>query len=373
MDHLKLRNLLKAYREGKTTEHENALLEDWYFTEGNKAEDINSPIDYIGIEGRIWGKLSAQHDFVSTAPKQTKLWPRIAVAAAAVLAVVIGVWYFLGPFHAQRGGLYANDIAPGKNTATLTLSNGKSIALSDAKSGVLVGHSKLSYSDGTALLQGEGAPGMVERSMTLSTPRGGTYQITLSDGTKVWLNAASSLTYAAKLSSGGQRRVVLNGEAYFEVAKDKAHPFVVESRGQEVVVLGTHFNVNSYKDEPGITTTLLEGSVKVKVGNQQEIIKPGQQAINSSGAIAVRQIEVDNVVDWKNGDFYLNHMEFKTAMRKIARWYDMDIIYDESVPDNMESGGWISRDRPLSAVLKSIESSGLVKFRVQGRKIYVMR
>ncbi|MNL40184.1 hypothetical protein D3C87_1625150 [compost metagenome] len=155
--------------------------------------------------------------------------------------------------------------------------------------------------------------------------------------------------------------------------KDKHRPFIVSSKGQQIEVLGTHFNVNSYSDEPGAVTTLLEGSVKVKAGNQQKIIRPGEQVLSRSGGMTVREIDVDNVLDWKNGDFNLNHIDFKTAMRKIARWYDMDIIYDENVPDNMESGGWISRDKPLSAVLKSIEASGLVKFKVEGRKIYVIQ
>ncbi|SMC55113.1 FecR family protein [Pedobacter africanus] len=373
-----LDQLIDKYFSGTATLEERSLLERAYSDAAIKSHFDEGKDEH---SDRLDGLLSTNYEELilrirSGKAKRISLWPRIVAAAAAVAVIVIGLIFFKAlryPDALSGSQIVKNDILPGKNTATLTLANGKSIVLSDAKSGVLVDDDKLSYNDGTALLQHDRSLHAGERSMTLSTPRGGTYQITLTDGTKVWLNAASSLTYTARLTRGGQRRVTLNGEAYFEVAKDKSRPFVVESNGQEIEVLGTHFNVNSYKDEPGITTTLLEGSVKIKAGSKHKIIKPGEQAINNSGVIAVRQTDVDNVVDWKNGDFYLNHIEFKTAMRKIARWYDMDIIYDESVPDNMESGGWISRDKPLSAVLKSIESSGLVKFRVEGRKIYVMR
>jgi len=194
------------------------------------------------------------------------------------------------------------------------------------------------------------------------------------------MNSASSITYSAMLIAHVSRRVKLEGEAYFEVAKDKAHPFVVESRGQEIEVLGTHFDVNSYADEPAVTTTLLEGSVKVtsfssssREARQTRVIKPGEEALNNGSGITVTAANIENNTDWIQGDFFLNHVNFKTAMRKIARWYDVEIIYDASVPDDMESGGWISRDRNLSSVLKLIESSGLVHFKVEGRKIYVTR
>jgi transmembrane sensor len=209
----------------------------------------------------------------------------------------------------------------------------------------------------------------------LSTAKGETYQLRLADGSKVWLNAASSLTYTASLNGNGERRVKLDGEAYFEVAKDKNHPFIVETAKQQVQVLGTHFNINSYADEPMVTTTLLEGSVKVShlTSHVSQLLKPGQQALNKNDHITVINANMEQVMDWKQGDFYLNHVDFKTAMRKIARWYNVDVVYDASVSDATESGGWISRNNKLSEVLQSIEAAGQVHFKVEGRKITVFK
>jgi ferric-dicitrate binding protein FerR (iron transport regulator) len=290
--------------------------------------------------------------------------------------MVLGLYFFnyKNDKGAHSDNLTVQDRNPGSFGATLTLANGKKIKLSDAANVEIAKEAGISVTktaDGQLVYEIKETIGHPDQMNTLSTAKGETYILTLPDKSKVWLNAASSLTYSASLNEHGMRRVKLEGEAYFEIFKDKVHPFIVQTANQEVEVLGTHFNVNSYKDEPGIATTLLEGSVKVIAGGSLKIIKPGEQAINKSGTMEVRKVDLDDVVDWKNGDFYLNHIDFKIAMRKIARWYDMEIIYDENVPDNMESGGWISRDKPLSTVLKSIEASGLVKFKVEGRKIYV--
>lgn len=311
-----------------------------------------------------------------TARTNITLWPRIAGVAAAVAVIALCIYFFSMPDRSESSSQieYAKgypDIKPGKNGATITLASGKVIQLSDRQSGVIIGEDRLAYTDGSSIATSAERMLQDER-LTATTTKGQTYIFTLPDGTKVWLNADSKISFAQQFINK-TREVILEGEAYFEVAKDKRHPFMVSTKGQQIEVLGTHFNVNSYRDEPGTVTTLLEGSVKVKAGNQQKIIRPGEQVLSRSGGMTVREIDVDNILDWKNGDFNLNHIDFKTAMRKIARWYDMDIIYDETVPDNMESGGWISRDKPLSAVLKSIEASGLVKFKVEGRKIYVIK
>lgn len=307
--------------------------------------------------------------------KRIKLWSRIAVAAA-IAAVVSGIWLYTD--HSIPGQhpqiVNQSNIGPGKVGATLTLANGKTIRLSDARDGELAVEAGVvihKSPGGQLIYEFKGNKGQGGKLNTLATSRGETYQVRLPDGSHAWLNSASSLTYSTDLIRKGKRVVKLEGEAYFEIAKDKSHPFIVESKGQEVEVLGTHFNVNAYLDEPVVTTTLLEGSVSITAAGTKRRIKPGEQAVNTASKVIVQQADVDNVVDWKNGDFFLNHIEFKTAMRKIARWYDMDIIYEKTVPDNMESGGWIARNKPLSAVLKSIESSGLVKFKVEGRKIYV--
>lgn len=312
------------------------------------------------------------------AARRIRFWPRVAVAAAAVGAIILGISLYTDRQAAEPVGRAGNqvNIPAGTTGATLTLSNGKKIKLSEAADGELAEEAGvvIRKSPGGHLVyevkEDNGASGGYNK---LSTARGETYQIHLPDGSDVWLNSASSLVFSSDLVSNGKRTVRLEGEAYFEVAKDKKHPFIVQSHGQEIEVVGTHFNVNAYRDEPVVATTLLEGAIDVSAGGTKRRIRPGEQALNKAGRITVQQTDTENTIDWKNGDFALNNIEFKTAMRKIARWYDMEIIYDDAVPDNLESGGWISRQKPLAAVLKSIESSGLVKFRVEGRKIYVTR
>jgi transmembrane sensor len=309
--------------------------------------------------------------------RRHKLWPFIT-AAAALAAIMFGLWFY--SYHPitdrYSQNVNQNDISPGKNTATITLADGTKISLSEAKNGVVIGDD-LRYSDGTiikdqALPSGRLSSQTRERTamLTASTPRGGTYQVILPDGTHVWLNADSRISFPVQFSEG-PRKILLSGEAYFEVKKDERHPFIVSSKGQEVTVLGTHFNVNSYADEENIETTLLEGAVKVSAGDHKQILKPGERAINNGTSIKVLSANLDGIMDWKEGDFYLNRVNFKTAMRKIARWYDLEVIYDPSVPNDLQSGGWISRDQPLSVILKLIESSGQVHFQRKGRSLYV--
>ena len=313
-------------------------------------------------------------------PKKIRsLWPRIAVAASIILAISI-VGYFV--LHKPIKENYAADrlppdVSPGGNKAFLVLGNGQRISLTDAGNGTIAeqaGRSIKKTADGMVVYDRSNTEGQPAEQVynTVEIPRGGQYQITLGDGSKVWLNAASSLKYPA-VFNGPDRQVELTGEACFEIAKDKVHPFKVKTAHQTVEVLGTVFNINSYADEKNIATTLIEGAVKVTGENRPVIIRPGEQAINNGQQIQVAQANIDNVIDWRNGDFYLNRVNFRVAMRKIARWYDIEVIYDASVPDNIESGGWISRSKPLSAVLNAMERTGQVHFKIEGKKVYVSK
>lgn len=300
--------------------------------------------------------------------------------AAAVATVVFGagLFYYSQERKSEPAQKVAvtNDVPAGKVGATLTLANGKKIKLSDAVNGTLAEESGVlvtKSANGQLEYKIKGSDAGPNKLNTLSTANGETYKVRLPDGSLIYLNAASSLTYATSLKDHGRRVVRLTGEGYFEVSQDKTHPFVVETENQEVEVLGTHFNVNAYTDERAITTTLLEGSVKVSAGKKQQVIKPGEQVLNTKGHIQVAEVNVENIVDWKDGDFFLNRVNFKIAMRKIARWYNVEFVYDASVPDELESGGWISRKNNLSAVLKSIESSGQVHFKMEGNKVYVSK
>ncbi|MBB5437334.1 ferric-dicitrate binding protein FerR (iron transport regulator) [Pedobacter sp. AK017] len=379
--------LLTKYRTGLCTPEEVQLLQKWFHHLGEEEMSELSAEDLIAarlkFERNITGSILPSQGY--------KLWPRIAIAAAAVAAIVFGVFFFKAPVTPEPGSgsaNYTNDIAPGKNTATLTLANGKTIILSDVKTGVIVAGNSLKYNDGTEVLsssrQSEATRDLSHSfEMTVITPRGGTYQVRLPDGTKVWLNAASSLTYYAPLiERGGVRKVELSGEAYFEVFKNKNQPFVVIAKNLTTTVLGTHFNISAYEDEPSIKATLLEGSVKVSSSRQRAatgypnavaILKPNQQAILTNNTINCVQVDANATVDWKNGEFIFKDERIENIMRKVARWYDVEVVYAKDAPKDIELGGVVSRSRNVSAVLKMMELTNRVKFKIEGKTIYVSR
>ena len=274
------------------------------------------------------------------------------------------------------------EIVPGGDKAILTLADGSTIILDNAGNGDLTsqGNTKLIKLDGQLLYNSDAsATGGEILYNSISTPRGGQYQVILADGTKVWLNAASALKFPT-LFTGKERKVELTGEAYFEVSKMTAMPFVVTIAGKEMVeVLGTHFNINSYVDEATVKTTLLEGSVKVTtltnlLSNtfETQILKSGQQAnVNTKGNIEVQNnIDADDILAWKNGSFNFNSQDIKSIMRQVSRWYDVDISYS-GVTSKETFSGIVSRKSNLSTVLKIMEQAG-VHFKIEGKTIVVM-
>jgi transmembrane sensor len=310
---------------------------------------------------------------------------RIAIAsAAAVILLITGYNLFIN--HSKKESTPAQiaqtDIAPGGNKATLTLGNGSKIILDSAANGTLAhqGNSNIIKTDSGKLLYaltniplspGRGAGGEGNLYNTLSTPRGGQYQLSLPDGTKVWLNAASSITYPTSFASTS-RQVSITGECYFEVAKDKTKPFHVKINQTDVEVLGTHFNINAYTDEPSMNTTLLEGSVKIKTANRENILKPGQQAqVNeSSGNIHItNDADLSEVVAWKDGLFKFKDASIKDIMRQLSRWYDVDVVYEGDVQNHFVTT--IPRDVPVSQVFRYLETTGQVHFKIQDKKITV--
>jgi transmembrane sensor len=381
MDYLNLRNLLKAYREGETSMEQNDNLETWYLSEGQQAEDLPGDIDYAATEQRIWRKLSLQHQD-GTEPTVRRIWPRMAVAAALAV-IMLGIWlYYASSINGHHpkfssGSALANDIAPGKNTAIITLA-GQVIKLSNAKTGVVISEHKLTYSDGAEIrdqVRREGA-----QTVTASTPPGGTYQVTLPDGTKVWLNAASTLKFPSTFSGLVNRKIELSGEAYFEVFKNKKQPFVVRARKMELTVLGTHFNVNAYDDEQNTKATLLEGSVKVQALNTQGIsplshafyiLKPDQEAIlTGSSQLSVAAADIDETMAWKNGQFIFKDETLGSIMKRVARWYNVQVVYQPEVA-TIKFSGTISRFENISKILRILQATEKVRFKIEGRKIYV--
>jgi ferric-dicitrate binding protein FerR (iron transport regulator) len=306
------------------------------------------------------------------------VFPWRIAAAAALAGVLAGSFYWYRHSGGQpapvatRTAPATNDVAAGRNTATLTLANGRKILLSDTRTGKLTdqGGAEVSKTaDGSLEYRPVNGAAALQYN-TLSTARGEQYQITLSDGTKVWLNAATTLTFPASFASQAERAVEVNGEAYFEVAADPARPFKVRTRQQQIQVLGTSFNVNTYADEPFATTTLLRGAVSI---NGTQVLKPGQQAVSTeNGTLKITTVNTDGIIAWKNGYFEFNDENIYEVMRKIARWYDVEVIYEGDIPTN-EMEGTISRFENVSKVLNTIEKAGLLKFRINEKKIYVSK
>jgi transmembrane sensor len=299
-----------------------------------------------------------------------KLWPKLAIAASVVITLSIGLLFYVSNKQVanQQKTAHKNGINPGRNTATLTLASGRRVNLSDTKTGIAIKMSRLTYNDGTEIKE------MVKGDALLmvATPRGGTYQVRLPDGTDVWLNALSTIKFPITFSKLKQRRVELIGEAYFEVKKNTAQPFIVSSAKQQIEVLGTHFNVNSYADEYSIKTTLLEGSVKISILNSSlsGYLKPGMQStFNSSGIKFMHLADPEEAIAWKSGYFTFNRENLDQVMRKVSRWYDVNVIYKDESIKTIPFSGTITRFAQVSELLKMLEHTGKVQFLVEGKNI----
>lgn len=300
-------------------------------------------------------------------------------AAAALLAVALGSWLLTlhTPRKSDERQTAAASILPGSNRATLTLSNGHTIALSESQEGIVVGEG-VTYTDGSevvdAHLASPSAHGVhALAQLTLTTPRGGIYRLTLPDGSNVWLNAKSVLKYPREFAAH-ERVVFLTGEAYFEVTKAQ-RPFRVVSEGQTVEVLGTAFNVSAYPDDAALKTTLVEGSVKVHAGSavpNDATLSPGEQSTLSGGILRIGKVDTEQYVAWKDNEFMFEEASIADVMKALERWYDVNVVYEGPKPADRFGGG-ISRFEDASKVLKLLEQAGDVRFRVDGRTIYVKK
>lgn len=379
MQEKEIQDILKNYKNGVASETEKALLERWYLSYQEPEPD---DFDLESRARDLDKILSNIKELQQQSQVKKRLWP-IRITAAAVLFILtsVGLLFYLKYEKTKANLLAQQSIVPGGNRATLTLANGKVINLSNAQNGDLdkqAGIQITKTADGQLIYTIEdasSAPDSKSMYNTIATPKGGQYQLRLPDGSKIWLNAASSLKYPANLASLKERRVELYGEAYFEIAKDIHKPFVVVTDRQEVKVLGTHFNVKSYTDDKTTKTTLLEGSVQVTVqsSSQSVILRPGQQSELNSSAIKVFAVDVDDEIDWKNGDFVFKAEKLQSIMRKIARWYNVEIDYQDDVPQDVELEGLVSRSKSITEVLKLMESTDKVHFKLEGRKIIVTK
>ena len=299
-------------------------------------------------------------------------WKRISVAASILFAVVLTGYLVL--FRKDTKQVQVVKVtqpidvkSPEKNRAMITLANGQQVHLDSAVNGTLLeqaGVQIMKLADGKIVYVGSTAEII---NNTLSNPRGSkVIDMTMADGSRVWLNSGSSVTYPVAFV-GEERKISITGEAYFEVMQDKKHPFKVDINGKgEVEVLGTHFNINAYDDESDIKVTLLEGSVKVN----NSIIEPGQQAQVSDKVKIIDKVDMDEVMAWKNDMFDFNSADIKTIMRQIGRWYDLEIIYQDNISKETFSG-MVGRSNKVSKVLMILEKAG-IKFRIEGKKLIIM-
>jgi len=378
MEEKQLKDLLHKYQTGKATEEEIAFLESWYLSH-NEAERIYISADELVEDSEaIWAKFEP----VRNKFRLRYMWPKIAVAASFLLFLYIGGQHLLKK-SIKTPPLAKNEsaaIVPGSNKAILTLSNGKQIILTGTGSSQFgkqgntslskTAHGQLIYT--VTASSDEKSKELVYN--TITTPAGGQYWIILSDGSRVFLNAASSLRYPASFS-GNERKVELKGEAYFEVVHNGAAPFRIVTGNQLTEDIGTKFNINAYDDEAVIKTTLVEGAVKISTQGQHVILKPGQQTqINNDDAKQAIKIipdaNVDEVIAWTNGLFEFNNADIQQVMNNAARWYDFKVSYENKIPD-LKITGRISRNVNFSGLIDLLKFEG-IKFRIQGKTVTIL-
>lgn len=359
--------LLRKFRNGQCSEEELALLETWYnqYAPARKVADI----DWVEDVHDILKSLENIHQPVVKVSK----WKRTAVAASFFLCISIGLYLLITRSSSpQIVENQTRDIRPGSNRAILTLANGQQISLNGNQKGKLAqqGNAAITKTaEGQVVYQANGENNTGGENLnTVTTPLGGQYHIVLADGTQAWLNAGSSITYPA-VFAGNKRTVQITGEVYFEVAHNAAKPFRVKSNGQLVEVLGTHFNINSYDNEPAAKTTLLEGSVRI---NDKTVLKPDEQAIVSGTGLKVIRVDTELAVAWKNNKFMFDNDSIESVMRMVERWYDVKVDYEGEIPED-KFGGSVSRFASVSKVLNILELTGKVHFKVKGRRITVTK
>lgn len=377
MERSSIPTLLEKYKNGTITPEELAMLEDWYLHWQPEPMEVAAE-ELAQLKVEVWQSLQ-----LGAVHKRVVPW-RAWAAAAAMLVLLVGAGFYMMHRSSSKPAVAvlpppAGLPQPGGNRAILTLSNGRQILLEKNGKGVVAqdadatirqaGDGQIAYDRNTSGKQAAGAPGL----NTLSTPRGGQYHLLLADGTGVWLNAGSSITYPVNFDPS-ERKVIVTGEVYFEVAQHTGQPFRVLAGKAEIAVLGTRFNVKAYPDDPDIRTTLLSGSVKMinQSRGNASVLRPGQQGVlaNNGNEISVSTVRAEDAISWKNGYFLFDSMDLPNIMKLIGRWYDVDVAYRSQL--NHETfGGTFSRNAQLSDILGNLERLGKVHFEVLPGKVVV--
>jgi ferric-dicitrate binding protein FerR (iron transport regulator) len=405
MNQNKLDELLSLFTEGKISKDEFEQLFD-YLRSGNDDQEIHFSMDQELRKMKVCASLSkeeknsifedvlkGEQEYQNTdSDRYVKLniraWHQIGVAASLLAILSIGLFFYSNRTvnsHKEFSKSSTTEekviIKPGGDKAVLTLSDGSKIILEDAKNGLLANQAGVSIqktAEGELLYSfaknERNIPEIIPSDVIynkIETPYGGKYQINLPDGSKVWLNSASSLRFPA-FFSGNTREVELNGEAYFDVARNPDMPFKVITKDQIVEVLGTRFNINSYSDEESFKTTLIEGSVKIIYKDRVVLLSPGQQFQPSLKSSKVIEADNEEVIAWTKGYFLFKDEDIHSIMRKVSRWYNVEVTYSGDIPD-VGFGGNISRSKDIHEVLNVLQLTNAVHFKVEGRRITVMR
>jgi len=372
-DKIRLQELAHKYLQGNLTREEKNEVDDWFNQTSDEPVEV-PPLfanDELAHRQAIFNKIKGE-----IGPKRSgmlTLWRGMAAAVLLICAVGVGILYLKHDKDVveKTVKVHKNDIPPGTSEATLTLANGKRILLSSVvNTGVLkeAGVEVQKNLKGELIYKQIASGKSIELAYhTLTTAKGQQYQVILPDNSHVWLNSASSIKFPINFAQSKERKVFITGEAYFEVAKDKTKPFKVVSDGQLVTVYGTHFDINGYKDEGGTRTTLLEGSVDVN----GTLLKPKQQAINENGVLKVVPADVESILAWKNGYFRFSGQTLESVMRKVSRWYDVEVEFQSPSLKAIEFGGVMTKYVNVSKVLENLELTGEASFELKGRTIII--
>ncbi|MGJ1432540.1 FecR family protein [Sphingobacterium spiritivorum] len=329
------------------------------------------------VKNRIYKRLLSEMNENSKTRYSNYFWLKSAVAAAVILIIMGAVWMMQKNSEPVRSAstLTKNSITPGGDKAILILEDGTQVDLENTVSGEInengkfvatkVGNGKLEYNDGDVKTTS------AVSYHTLRTPKGGQFQLRLPDGTMAWLNAASSIRYPTAFVRS-ERKVEISGEVYFEVKKQNGKHFVVQVDDQKITVLGTRFNVFAYSDESFAQTSLIEGKVQVEIKGKQLVLKPGLSSVynKSTDKTEIKNFDPDEALAWQQGYFNFNAEHIESVMRKISRWYDVEVVYEGDMEGKVFSGT-LSRFSNVQDILEIMTLTGEVKFKVKGRKIYV--
>lgn len=398
--------LIEKYINGTCTLEERDQLLTWYRSQQKASIEWPATVgmDETAVYQRIFSKIEIGIDAAPALthklhPKDEQVanyhqprlknnvfgWQKVAVAAAIVLTSSIGIYFqHLHTWTSVNEELvFKNEVKPGGNKAVLKLADGSEVILDGVESGALAQRKDIDFDQTKSgqlvynkqLQSASDSPESLKYN-TVSTPKGGQYRIVLPDGTKVWLNAASSIRFPT-IFQAGERRVNISGEVYFEVAKNKQHPFRVVADTQLLEVLGTKFNINAYADQSQISTTLAEGSIKLGrlQHSEYQVLKPGQQALmntKDSSPIKISSADLEEALAWKNEAFVFNNTSTNEVMKQMERWYNVEVLYRGTAP-TLSFTGVIPRDSNLSTFLKVLEGTGGVKFGIEQNKVIIQK